>query len=127
MDLNSNINNLILITMNTYQKALIEEHSQLIVRTQTLHDYVYSPASDADNKVEFANKCIQLASMKKYEECLRARMENAGIVFEDGNYFEKVASITPIIAAPSIPENNVGSDFDVDSQNKSETKENNKE
>lgn len=84
--------------MNTCQKSLVEEHSNLVVRTQNLHNYVYSDTSNADNRVEFANKCIQLAAMKKYEEALRARMENAGITFEDGNYFERVASITPVIA-----------------------------
>lgn len=83
--------------MNNYQKSLIEEHSQLVVRTQKLHNYIYSDASNNDNRIEFANKCIQLASMKKYEEALRARIENAGITFEDGNYFERVASVTPVI------------------------------
>lgn len=99
--------------MNTYQKALIEEHSNLIVRTRNLNDYVYSPASDADNKVEFANKCIQLASMKKYEECLRARMENAGIIFEAGQYFEKVAEVINHIDT-TIP--SIGSDYDKDKE-----------
>lgn len=79
--------------MENYQKRMIEEHSQLVVRIQKLHDYVYSDKSNADNKVEFANKCIQLAAMKKYEEALRARLENAGIVFENGEYFEHVAAI----------------------------------
>ena len=79
--------------MENYQKILIEEHSQLVVRIQKLHNYVYSDQSNADNKVEFANKCIQLAAMKKYEEALRARLENAGIVFENGEYFENVAAI----------------------------------
>ncbi len=86
--------------MNNYQKALIEEHSQLVIRTKNLHDYIYSNNSDNDNKIEFANKCIQLTSMKKYEEALRARMENAGIIFEDGNYFERVVSITPVVKEP---------------------------
>lgn len=90
--------------MNSYQKALIEEHSNLVVRTQTLHDYVYSDASNDDNRVEFANKCTQLASMKKYEEALRARMNNAGITFENGNYFERVASITPVVAVATATE-----------------------
>ena len=79
--------------MENYQKTLIEEHSQLVVRIKKLHNYVYSDQSNADNKVEFANKCIQLAAMKKYEEALRARFENAGIVFENGEYFEHIASI----------------------------------
>lgn len=79
--------------MEKYQKEMIEEHSELVVRIQNLHNHVYSDKSNADNKVEFANKCIQLAAMKKYEEALRARFENAGIVFENGQYFEHVASI----------------------------------
>ena len=79
--------------MEKYQKEMIEEHSGLVVRIQKLHDYIYSDKSNEDNKVEFANKCIQLAAMKKYEEALRARIENAGIVFENGEYFEHVAAI----------------------------------
>ena len=70
--------------MENYQKTLIEEHSQLVVRIQKLHNYVYSDKSNADNKVEFANKCIQLAAMKKYEEALRARFENAGMMKTPG-------------------------------------------
>ena len=79
--------------MNNYQKALIEEHSNLVVRIQKLHDWIYSDKPIKDDKVEFANKCIQLAAMKKYEEALRARIENIGITFENGNYFEHVAAI----------------------------------
>ena len=79
--------------MKDYQKRMIKEHGELIIRIQKLHDYVYSDKSNADNKVEFANKCIQLAAMKKYEEALRARFENAGIVFENGAYFERVACL----------------------------------
>lgn len=90
--------------MNSYQKSLIEEHSNLVVRIQNLHDYIYSDASNGDDRVEFANKCIQLASMKKYEEALRARMNNAGITFENGNYFERVASITPVVAVATTTE-----------------------
>ena len=83
--------------MLDFVKRMIDEHSQLVIRIQKLHDWIYSDKSNADNKVEFANKCIQLAAMKKYEEALRARFENAGIVFENGEYFERVASITPVI------------------------------
>lgn len=97
--------------MNNYQKALVEEHSGLAVRVSKLHDYIYSDASNNDHRVEFANKCIQLAAMKKYEEALRARLENAGIVFEEGQYFEKVASITPCVDA-DMPAK--GNDFDKD-------------
>ena len=79
--------------MLDFVQRMVEEHSQLVVRTQALHEYIYSDKSDNDNKVEFANKCIQLAAMKKYEEALRARFENAGIVFENGAYFERVACL----------------------------------
>ena len=79
--------------MKDYQKRMIEEHCELVVRIQKLHNYIYSEASDKDDKVEFSNKCLQLSAMKKYEEALRARFENAGIVFENGEYFEHVASI----------------------------------
>lgn len=106
--------------MNNYQKALVEEHSNLVIRTQNLNDYVYSDASNSDNRVEFANKCIQLAAMKKYEEVLRARIENSGIVFENGNYFERVASITSTIIPPI---NTTGSDYDVDEETKHQSDE----
>ena len=80
--------------MKDYQKRMIKEHGDLVIRIQKLHDYVYSDKSNADNKVEFANKCIQLAAMKKYEEALRARLENQGVFFENSQYFERVAQIT---------------------------------
>lgn len=97
--------------MNSYQKALVEEHSNLVIRIQKLHDWIYSDKPIKDDKVEFANKCIQLAAMKKYEEALRARLENVGIVFEEGQYLEKVASITPCVDAVMPAK---GNDFDKD-------------
>ena len=104
--------------MNTYQKDLIEEHSKLVVRINNLHNFIYSDRSEIDDKIEFANKCIQLSSMKKYEEALAARMENAGISFEDGNYYEKVATITSVVAVPEISKDSTGSDYDVDKETK---------
>ena len=80
--------------MVEFVKRMIKEHSELVVRIQKLNNYVYSEASDKDNKPEFANKCIQLAAMKKYEEALRARLENQGVFFDNGQYFERVAQIT---------------------------------
>lgn len=79
--------------MVEFVKRMINEHAELVVRIQKLHNYIYSEASDKDNKTEFANKCIQLSAMKKYEEALRARLENASIVFENGQYFERVGCI----------------------------------
>lgn len=92
--------------MEQYQKEMIEEHSGLVVRIQALHNYVYSDKPNVDSKIEFANKCIQLAAMKKYEEALRARFENAGIVFENGNYFEHIASIK--VKAPELKDEENG-------------------
>ena len=90
---------------------MINEHAELVVRIQKLHNYIYSEASDKDNKPEFANKCIQLAAMKKYEEALRARLNNVCIDFEEGQYFERVASIPTYTEVP-MPDK--GNDFDKD-------------
>ena len=106
--------------MKDCQKEMIEEHSELVVRIQKLHDWIYSDKSNKDDKVEFANKCIQLAAMKKYEEALRARMENVDITFENGNYFERVANITPTIIPP-MP--TAGSDYDVDEETQRQSDE----
>ena len=84
--------------MLDYVKRMIDEHSQLVVRIQKLHEYIYSDRSNNDNKVEFANKCIQLSAMKKYEEALRARLENRSVFFENGEYFERMANIKDAVA-----------------------------
>lgn len=103
--------------MNTYQKSLIEEHSQLVIRINELNNHVYSEEASLENRIEFANECIQLSSMKKYEECLRARLENANIIFENGQYFERVASISSVIVPPVVSNDSAGSDFDKDTEN----------
>ena len=79
--------------MENFVKRMVEEHAQLVVRVQKLHNYIYSERSDNDDKVEFANKCIQLSAMKKYEEALRARLENQNIIFDNGSYFEQIGTI----------------------------------
>lgn len=79
--------------MKNFVKRMCEEHAELVVRVKKLHDFIYSNASDKVSKVEFANMCIQLAAMKKYEEALRARLENQGIFFENGVYLERVGCI----------------------------------
>ena len=81
--------------MKDYVKRIIDEHSQLVQRLDALDAYVYSNASDKDDKVEFANKCIQLAAMRQYEKALRCRLENVGILIaEDGRYCEVIEGIT---------------------------------
>ena len=74
--------------MKDFVKRMLAEHQELVERIATLDDYIYSDKSDKDDKVEFANKCIQLTAMKKYEEALRARLENNGVNWYNGEYFE---------------------------------------
>ena len=104
--------------MNKYQKSLIAEHMDLVIKINALDNYIYNGVStpegrtvEQDNKVEFANKCIQLKGMRMYAEALEARLANVGIIFEDGLYLHNVATIVP-----SSTEDQVGSDFDVDSE-----------
>ena len=82
--------------MKDFVKRMITEHSELVERIGKLHDYVYSDKSDNDDKVEFANKCIQLAAMKKYEEALHARLENQGVICGVDEYFERVCKKSPV-------------------------------
>lgn len=106
--------------MKAFVKRMIEEHAELVVRIVKLDNYVYSNKSDNDDKIEFANKCVQLSSMKKYEEALRARLENQNIVVDGGDYLEKVGSIK-FEEADDVPPTTEGdkgaekgSDFDAD-------------
>ena len=75
---------------NFVQRMMIE-HSELEERIKQLNDYVYSKESNKDDKVEFANKCIQLSAMRTYEKALRARLENQDIICESGEYFAHLA------------------------------------
>ena len=79
--------------MLDFVKRMVDEHSQLVVRIKNINEYIYSDESNKDNKVEFANKCLQLSAMKKYEEALRARLENQGIFFENNQYFERIGCL----------------------------------
>lgn len=77
--------------MKAFVKRMVEEHAELVSRIDKLHNYLYSERSDIDDKVEFANKCIQLSAMKKYEEALSARLENQGVkIYGCGSYYELV-------------------------------------
>ena len=79
--------------MKDFVNRMIDEHAKLVLNISKLHDYIYSNNSDKDDKVEFANKCIQLSAMKKYEEALRARLENQGIFYENNQYFERIGNV----------------------------------
>lgn len=108
--------------MKDFVKRMIEEHSQLIVRINKLDNFLYgnnglnihtdiaNNQTQDDlfrNMTEFANKAIQLSSMKTYRLALECRLNNNGIFFEDGEYLERVATIkqTPV---KSEPEDNGG-------------------
>lgn len=80
--------------MEKFVNRMIEEHAQLCTRIEKLQKFVYSEQSDSVNKVDFANMAIQLSAMKKYEECLRARLENSGIrITVNGEYAEVIAHV----------------------------------
>lgn len=76
--------------MKDFVKRMVIEHKELVARIEKLHNNVYNLAANTDDKVEYANKAIQLAAMKKYEEALRARLENQGIGFNGADYVEVV-------------------------------------
>lgn len=82
--------------MKKYVKRMVEEHSQLYVRIAELHDDIYNKDTSHINKADFANMCIQLNAMRQYEKCLIARLNNAGVSFDNGAYHECVV----VIAAP---------------------------
>ncbi len=105
--------------MNDYQRSLITEHSELLVRITRLHNYIYCENHD-DDKIEFANKAIQLAFMKKYAECLITRLSNVDVVFADGEYYLHVGGKP--ISLPQVPttEDKADSDYDKDSKKDNE-------
>lgn len=84
--------------MKDFVKRMVEEHAQLVTRIQKLNDYIYSEKSDKDSKAEFANKCVQLAAMRKYEEALAARLYNQGITLDidTGEYKETIGYVNSL-------------------------------
>lgn len=82
--------------MKEYLKRMCNEHAELRIRIDKLQKVVYGEVSDKINKVEYANMAIQLAAMKKYEEALGARLENAGIAVIGNDYFMKVGTIKEV-------------------------------
>lgn len=103
--------------MKDFVKRMIEEHSQLIARIDKLDSFLYGNGglnilTDIKNNqtqddlfrnmTEFANKAIQLRSMKTYLLALECRLNNEGIFFEDGEYLERIAKLskTPVKTEP---------------------------
>lgn len=81
--------------MDIKTKEMVEEHAGLVVKINKLEKEVYGEHKDfsVSDACEFANKAIQLSSMKKYAECLEARLSNKGVLFENGQYMERIAAI----------------------------------
>ena len=78
--------------MEAFVRRMIDEHLELTARVRNLEKFVYSDESSKVNRAEFANMCIQLKGMRIYEEALAARLINQGVVFENGQYFEKLTT-----------------------------------
>lgn len=85
--------------MDSYQKDLIQEHANLVVRIKTLNKQIDDIKDNTFNnidkcdQIEFANKCIQLSGMKVYEKALRARLYNAGINYINNHYSENIGTV----------------------------------
>lgn len=100
--------------MTDYQKKLAEEHSELVLNITKLSHYINTgQAILNDDKVEFANKLVQLNAMNMYKQALEARMTSAGLFEEEGNYFVKVGENRSLFELDyPIPEK--GNDYDLD-------------
>ena len=116
------IENEIKIEMEAFVERMIDEHKVLFNRIKTLEAFIYSDKSDKINRVEFANMCIQLKAMRIYEEALRARLVNHGIIFENDTYFKPVDGtyVPPKGCCEECSEecfeHQCGSDFDADTE-----------
>lgn len=97
--------------MKPYVERMVKEHSELVVKINKLNDFLYGNGglnvhTDIKNNqtqedlfrnmAEFANKAIQLRSMKTYLLALECRLNNAGVFYEDGEYFEKIGKIVKV-------------------------------
>lgn len=95
--------------MKEYIANMIQEHAQLVVRINELKEVIYSNNglnvyTDIENNKtqdqlfynmsEYANRCMQLMSMRSYKKALECRLNNAGIVYSEGEYLERVGKIT---------------------------------
>ena len=79
--------------MEEFVKRMIDEHRELVARIQKLDAWVYGEAYQKVDAVEFANECVQLRAMKVYENALRARLFNQGIIINGTDYLVSVDDI----------------------------------
>ena len=94
--------------MEDFVKRIVDEHKQLVVRIEKLNNFIYNEDTSNVSKADFANLCMQLSAMRQYERCLRARLANHGIAFEDDDYYLIIDSVGEPI------KENKGSDNDID-------------
>lgn len=67
-----------------YKKELIKEHKELTIKFAQL----FKNLNTTEDKVEFANRSLQLNAMKNYAKALEARLLNVGVIIDgNGNYF----------------------------------------
>lgn len=98
--------------MIDYQLSLLKEHSELVAKINAL-DSSMSEAYHGAHRIEYANRCIQLTAMRNYESALRARLECAGIIYDNGYYLQNITPAS-ILPEPTIP--NTGNDYDEDNK-----------
>lgn len=92
--------------MEKYGKELIKEHKELTIKFAQL----FKNFNTTKDKIEFANRSLQLNAMKNYAKALEARLMNVGIVIdENGDYYNRVNSVNGDCC--STP---VGNDWDED-------------
>lgn len=97
--------------MKEHVERMIKEHSDLVIRIVKLNDFLYgndgmnihtniennkTQEELFHNMTEYANKCMQLMSMRNYLKALECRLNNEGIYYQDGEYLESVAKIEKI-------------------------------
>lgn len=102
--------------MKDYVKRMVQEHSELVVKIEKLDNFLYGNGglnihTDIKNNqtqddlfrnmTEFANKCIQLSSMRTYLKALECRLNNEGVYYDNGEYLQSVAKIVHDEVNPS--------------------------
>lgn len=95
--------------MEKHVARMVQEHSELVSRIEKLDNFLYgngglnihthiknNQTQDEllRNMTEYANKCMQLMNMRSYLNALTCRLNNEGIRFENGTYFEAVATMS---------------------------------
>ena len=107
--------------MKKYVENMVQEHSELVIKIEKLDNFLYgnnglNVHTDIKNNQtqddlfhnmsEYANKCMQLMSMRNYLRSLECRLNNEGIFFENAEYFERVGKIIHRSVVENKDENN---------------------